>query len=138
MAARMSFDLELQELHRDLIKMGSLVEESIDKTIKALKDQDVELAKQIFYNDDLIDDMEQKIERKCLKLNAPRQHVAKDLSIIATALKIITDMERIADHSADIAEITIRTAGDKYITPVSDLPALARQAKIMVRNSIVS
>lgn len=136
MAARHSFDAGLEELHMELIKMGSLVEESIDNTIHALKKQDVELAKRIFLNDDIIDDMEKKIEKKCMNLIARQQPLAKDLRTISTALKIITDMERIADASADIAELTIRMSGKRYIKPLIDIPRMAELAKIMVNKSI--
>jgi len=133
---RHSFDLDLEDLHLDLIKMGSLVEESIDNTIYALKKQDVELAKKIFKNDDVIDDYEKKIEKKCMNLIARQQPLAKDLRTISTALKIITDMERIGDASADIAEITIRMSGAKYIKPLIDIPKMAELAKIMVNKAI--
>jgi phosphate transport system protein len=136
MAARHSFEHGLEDLHLDLIKMGSLVEESIDNTIQALKKQDTVLAKEVFMNDDVIDDLEQQIEKKCLNLIARQQPLAKDLRTISTALKIITDMERIADHSADIAEITIRLANQKYIKPLIDIPRMADMAKQMVNKSI--
>ena len=136
MVTRHSFDQGLEDLHLELIKMGSLVEESIDNTIQALKKQDVELARQVFLNDDVIDDLEQKIEKKCMNLIARQQPLAKDLRTISAALKIITDMERIADHSADIAELTIRMANVKYIKPLIDIPKMAEMAKHMVNKSI--
>lgn len=136
MVSRHSFDQGLEDLHLDLIKMGSLVEESIDNTILALKKQDVELARRIFTNDDVIDDYEKIIERKCMNLIARQQPLAKDLRAISTALKIITDMERIADASADIAEITIRMSGKKYIKPLIDIPRMAEMAKSMVNKAI--
>ena len=136
MVTRHSFDQGLDDLHQDLIKMGSLVEESIDNTILALKKQDIELANQVFRNDDVIDELEKKIEKKCMNLIARQQPLAKDLRTISTALKIITDMERIADHSADIAELTIRMAHIKYIKPLIDIPRMAEMAKHMVNKSI--
>jgi phosphate transport system protein len=116
--------------------MASLVEESIENTIIALKKQDVQLAKKIFKNDDVIDDLEKKIEKICLNLIARQQPLAKDLRTISTALKIITDMERIADHSADISEITIRMAKEKYVKPLIDIPKMAELAKQMVNKAI--
>lgn len=136
MVTRHLFEKELDELHLQLIKMGSLVEESIDNTIIALKKQDIAMAKKIFKDDDIIDDMEKKIERICLNLIATQQPLAKDLRTISTALKIITDMERIADHSSDIAELTIRMANEKYIKPLIDIPRMAEMAKQMVNKSI--
>lgn len=136
MVTRHSFDQGLDDLHLDLINMGSLVEESIDNTILALKKQDVDLARKVFRNDDTIDELEQRIEKKCMNLIARQQPLAKDLRTISTALKIITDMERIADHSADIAEITLRMANVKYIKPLIDIPKMAELAKQMVNRSI--
>lgn len=136
MVTRHFFEKELEDLHLDLIKMASLVEESIENTIHALKKQDQDLARKIFRNDDVIDEMEQKIEKRCLNLIARQQPLAKDLRTISTALKIITDMERIADHSADIAEITIRMADEKYIKPLIDIPKMAELAKNMVNKAI--
>lgn len=133
---RSFFDRELEELHLDMIGMGSLVEESIENTIIALKKQDISLARHILINDDVIDDYEKKIERRCLNLIARQQPLAKDLRTISAALKIITDMERIADHSSDIAEITIRMANQKYIKPLIDIPKMAELAKRMVNKSI--
>lgn len=133
---RSFFDRELEGLHMNVIEMGGLVEESIENTIIALKKQDIELARKIFRDDDVIDEMEKKIERRCLNLIARQQPLAKDLRTISAALKIITDMERIADHSADIAEITIRMANDKYIKPLIDVPKMAELAKHMVNKSI--
>jgi len=136
MHTRYFFNKKLEELHLDLIKMGSLVEESIEKTILALKKQDIKLAERIVKNDDLIDDLEQKIEEKCLIIIARQQPLAKDLRAIGAALKMITDMERIADHSADIAEITMRMVNEHYIKPLIDIPQMAELAKGMVNKSI--
>lgn len=138
MVTRHIFDKELEDLHLDIIKMGSLVEESIENTIVALKKQDVDLARKIFKNDDVIDALEQKIEKICLNLIARQQPLAKDLRTISAALKIITDMERIADHSSDIAEITIRMANEKYIKPLIDIPLMADLAKQMVNKALDS
>lgn len=130
------FDRELESLHTNMIKMASLVEESIENTILALKKHDVELAKRIFHGDDQIDDLEKIIEKQCLDLIARQQPIAKDLRTISSALKIITDMERIADQASDIAEITIRMAPEKYIKPLVDIPKMAECAKTMVNKAI--
>lgn len=132
------FDRELEELKADMIRMGGLVEESIENTIIALKKQDIELARKVFRDDDIIDDLEKQIEKRCLNMIARQQPLAKDLRTISTALKIITDMERIADHSADIAEITIRMSTEKYIKPLIDIPKMAELAKQMVNTAIDS
>ncbi len=133
---RNHFDNELQELIKDMIKMSSIVEEALSDSINALKKQDIELADKVIALDDLVDSMELEIEDKCLKLIALQQPIAKDLRIIATALKIISDLERIADHAVDIAKITKRLSGEKYIKELIDLPRMAYIVTGMVKDSI--
>jgi phosphate transport system protein len=130
------FDQELQELEVLLLKMSSMVEETLGNAIKALKNQDVSLAQQVIDNDDVIDDMEFTVEDKCLKLIALQQPLAKDLRLIATALKIITDLERIADYAVDISKITIKLAGEVYIKELIDIPRMAEITAKMVKGSI--
>jgi len=135
---RHSFEKELEHLQGLMVIMAGLVEESIENSILALKKQDIELARQVYESDDTIDDLESKIEKICINLIARQQPLAKDLRAISTALKIITDMERIADQAADIAELTIRMAEMKYIKPLIDIPLMADLAKKMVIKSIDS
>lgn len=104
---RNRFDEQLFELNRELIEMGSLCEEAIASVAKALTTGDVELAKKIKEDSSSIDQMEQDIERRCMKLLLHQQPVARDLRLISAALKMITDMERIGDQAEDIAEIVI-------------------------------
>ncbi|OPX44275.1 hypothetical protein CLHUN_18290 [Ruminiclostridium hungatei] len=135
---RHSFDKELEQLHDLMVKMAGLVEESIENSILALKRQDIDLARKVYESDDEVDELEGRIEKICINLIARQQPLAKDLRTISTALKIITDMERIADHAADIAELTIRMADMKYIKPLVDIPLMAELAKKMVIRSIDS
>jgi len=135
---RHSFDKELEQLHDLMVKMSGLVEESIENSILALKKQDIDLARKVYESDDEVDELEGRIEKICINLIARQQPLAKDLRTISTALKIITDMERIADHAADIAELTIRMADMKYIKPLVDIPLMAELAKKMVMRSIDS
>lgn len=135
---RHSFDKELEHLHELMVQMSGLVEESIENSILALKKQDIELAKKVYQSDDEVDELESRIEKICINLIARQQPLAKDLRAISTALKIITDLERIADHAADIAELTIRMANMKYVKPLVDIPNMAELAKKMVIRSIDS
>ncbi|MFO7636852.1 MAG: phosphate signaling complex protein PhoU [Clostridia bacterium] len=135
---RSALDQALKELHENLIKMGTLVEEAIDKSITALKNKDMALAKQVFEEDDAIDDIEAHIEKLCLNLIARQQPLAKDLRRITAALKMITDLERIADNAADISELTLRFAGQKYIKPLIDIPKMAAMTRKMVDMAITS
>lgn len=129
-------DKDLENLQLLLLKMGSMVEESLTNSINALKKQNIELAQKVIDSDDDIDAMEIDIEDKCIKLIALQQPMATDLRIIATALKITTDLERIADHAVDIAKITKRLASEKYIKELIDIPRMAEIVTTMVRDSI--
>ncbi|HOE56846.1 MAG TPA: phosphate signaling complex protein PhoU [Bacillota bacterium] len=130
------FDQELQELQVSLLKMSSMVEETLSNSVKALKSQNIELAQKVIDDDDMIDDMEYAVEDKCLKLIALQSPLAKDLRIIATALKIITDLERIGDYAVDIARITIRLANETYIKELIDIPRMTEIAINMVKGAI--
>ncbi len=138
MAARVSFDHELELLNIDLIKMGSMVENAIESSISAFKNQDNEAAKNIIAGDSEVDDIEKRIETRCLSLILRQQPVAKDLRKISTALKMITDMERIGDNASDIAELTMRIQGDHIYTSVEHIPMMAQIASQMVHDAISS
>ena len=107
MNARLSFDAELESLSASLIRMGALATDAIDKAIEALEANDGALAQSVIAGDRNIDDMERSIEHQCLTLLLRQQPVAGDLRKVSTALKMVTDIERIADQTSDIAEITL-------------------------------
>ena len=102
---RSRFDEQLSSLNSALIEMGALCEEVIDIVTKSLADGNRHLAKKVAPLDCEIDRMERSIESMCLKLLLHQQPVARDLRMISSALKMITDMERIGDQAEDIAEI---------------------------------
>jgi phosphate transport system protein len=130
------FDKELQELHLLMLKMCTVVEESLNNSVNALKNQNITMAQSVIDGDDVIDNMESEIEDKCLKMIALQAPMAKDLRFIATAMKIITDLERIADHAVDISKITIRLADEKYIKELIDIPRMGEITTKMVKESI--
>lgn len=135
---RTNFDIELELLNNQLIEMGNLIESLINASVSALKEQNVELAKRVLESDDQVDDMEREIEKRCLKLLLRHQPVARDLRFISATLKMITDMERIGDHAADISEITIMMAEKPYIKDIVHIPQMAEIAIKMVKYSIDS
>lgn len=106
---RNRFDRQLEQLHVELMEMGSMCEEVIRKTSRVLETGEKEMAKDIRKEDARIDEQERLIESLCLKLLLQQQPVAKDLRKVSAALKMITDMERIGDQAADIAEIVTYT-----------------------------
>ena len=133
---RNRFDRQLSTLNDELIEMGSMIEKSIETAIKALVNQDVDLARHAIEADEEIDRQERIIEDLCLKLLLQQQPVAKDLRLISSALKMITDMERIGDHASDISEITIALADQPYIKKLEHIQQMAKEAMIMLVGSI--
>ena len=122
---RNRFDTELAKLNAELIEMGAYIENAIQSASEALLDQDAERAKEAMEFDEEIDHLERAIERRCLQLLLQQQPVAKDLRTISAALKMITDMERIGDQSADISEITILLSKTPYIKKLETIPEMA-------------
>ena len=116
--------------------MGSMIEDSIQKAINALIDQNVELAKKIMDNDTQIDHEQKKIENLCFNLLMQQQPVAKDLRVISAAMKMVTDMERIGDHAADISEMTILMSKTKYIPNLEHINRMASETVQMLIRSI--
>ena len=135
---RKLFDEELEKLNVDLTKMGHLVEVAIENMIDAFKHQDKALAKEIITNDRLINDMERTVESRAFNLILRQQPIATDLRNVTTALKIVTDLERIGDQAADIAEIIMNFEGEHAYKTVEHIPTMAKKAKIMVHESIDS
>ncbi len=117
---RKQYDLELNELNTQLIKMAAAVEQAVADAMKALKERDKKLADAVSENDRDVDRMERQIEDMCLMLLLKQQPVAGDLRFISAALKIITDLERIGDHAQDICEISL-TMDDKPLSVTTDL-----------------
>lgn len=136
MVTRHTFEKELADLHLMIVRMGVEVENSINDTIKALIGLDSELAAKIMERDDMIDDLELRIEESCLDIIARQQPVARDLRDVTSALKLITDLERIADHASDISQKIILMAGRKKIMIHYDLITLAELSKEMVRGAL--
>ena len=133
---RNRFERQLLELNNELIQMGSMIEDSIQKAINALIDQNVELAKKIMDNDTQIDHEQKKIENLCFNLLMQQQPVAKDLRVISAAMKMVTDMERIGDHAADISEMTILMSKTKYIPNLEHINRMASETVQMLIRSI--
>ena len=134
---RNRFDRQLALLDENMIRMGELCELAINRVIKALTGGSVEEARAVIEADDEIDHMEKDIERLCLQLLLQQQPVAKDLRRISAALKMITDMERIGDQTADIADIVI-AANMCEVQDVRDITIMADEAGKMVRDSVAA
>ena len=136
---RNKFDEQLHLLDEQLTHMGELCETAIAKATQALKDGSAEQARVIISEDEEIDQSEKDIERLCLKLLLQQQPVAKDLRRISAALKMITDMERIGDQTADIAEIIL--SSKKWAATAENIQVIgtmASEVSKMVRNSVTA
>lgn len=133
---RKAFDLHLEEMHADLLRMGSLVEKQIYECIEALVNQDIKAAEEIVKNDDIIDGMQKSIEDKAIKLIAMQQPIAADLRNIFTTIKIVTDLERMADHAVDIAKVIKRLKDEKYAHPLIDIPKIGNLVKNMIKGAL--
>lgn len=136
MSVRLGFDYELQLLKDNLAEMGHLIEDAIDKCMHAFKTQNESLAKEIIAGDRNINDIEKTIEARCLSLILKQQPVARDLRIVTTALKVVTDMERIGDQAADIAELILREKREEIYNLTEHIPEMAKATKLMVRDAV--
>ncbi len=134
---RNRFDEMLEQLNVEMIKMGALCEDAITCAVKALLDGDLEMTEKAFVAERAIDEKEREIESFCMKLLLRQQPVAKDLRVISSALKMISDMERIGDQAADIAEIT-RYISDEHMFGKLHIKEMAVAAVKMVTDSINS
>lgn len=133
---RTSYQAELERLHVDLMKMGALIEQAITKCITAYRNLDFALAKQISKDDREVNDMEKAIESRALSLMLKQQPVAGDLRNISSALKVVTDMERIGDQAADIADLVLRFKGPSATGPHDSIFQMAEVAKAMVNRAV--
>ena len=134
---RNQFNRQLSQLHEDLTKMGELCQRAIREALDAATQGDSQKAKTAMEDDSHIDEMERSIESQCLKLLLQQQPVAGDLRVISSALKMISDMERIGDHATDIAEIAQSIQG-RHAQTNQTLHAMAEAAMAMVHDSVVS
>lgn len=133
---RYLLDKELSELNGEMLRMGGLVEEAVEQSLLALRDLDAQRARAVISRDDQIDQMETRIEKHCLSLFALQQPLAGDLRHIGASLKLLTDLERIGDHAADIAEITLRLLG-MGANPVPDgVFKMAAKTRAMLRKAL--
>ncbi|MCM8812708.1 MAG: phosphate signaling complex protein PhoU [Candidatus Omnitrophica bacterium] len=131
------FQEEMRELNNDLLKMAALVEESIRKSVDALKTMNHALAEQVISDDAAIDAMELRIEQKAINLLALHQPMARDLRfIISTGIKMNSELERIADMSVNIAQRVLELGTAPLLKPLVDIPRLTELALEMVRKAI--
>jgi phosphate transport system protein len=130
------FDQELGNLKKELLKMGTLVEEAIFESVESLKELNEERARQVISKDRVVDDLENVIDEKCLDLLALRQPMASDLRFITMVMEITTDLERMADLGVDIAQRVLELVGKPLLKPLVDIPKLTKIAKQMTKDAL--
>jgi phosphate transport system protein len=130
------FEDELSDLKVQILKMGSLVEEAIDRSIKSLVERDSDLARQVIENDTRINAFDVSVDEECIRLIALRQPTAGDLRFITTAMKITTDLERMGDYAVDICERALELNEEPQLKPYIDIPRMAEIAEGMVRDAL--
>lgn len=133
---RSKFDEQLLELNNEMIEMGGKIVQSISRAIEALQKKDVKLAKEIMDNDAYVDNLQKKIEGICFNLLIQQQPVARDLRTVTAAMKMVTDMERIGDHAADISEMTILMGENSHIESFAHIGKMASETMIMLNHSL--
>ncbi len=130
------FEEELKDLSKELLLMGSLVEGMILKAVQALVSRDDKMAREVREDDLKVDQLQLKIDEMCLTFLALRQPTAVDLRTITSAMKIITDLERMGDQAVNISESAIQENKEAPLSPFPDLPKLAGAVQKMVRGSL--
>jgi len=133
---RESFHRHLQELQDDLLVLGSMVEKALDRSMAALKNRDLELARQVIADDAKVNQKRFDIEEKCIDLIATQQPMASDLRIIIAVLNIIVDLERIADHAEGNAKIAVMIGNEPPLKPLIDLPRMCQKTIDMLKRSL--
>lgn len=126
------------ELNEQILKMGVYVEEALDKSIEALKNQDKELAKKVIEEDYRINELEIQLFDKISILFATEQPVASDLRHLTGAIRIVSDLERAGDYAVHIAEGAKRMSEEQYLSPLSMIPEAAETAKQMLRDALTA
>ena len=136
MEIRSGFRKRLREIEDEILIMGSMVAESLDKSMEALKNRDLELAKKVIADDGAINKKRFDIENKCIELIATQQPLAGDLRIIIAALNIIVELERIGDYGVGNARITIMIGDEPPLKPLIDLPRMTEKTIDMLKRSL--
>jgi len=130
------YEEDLKKLHEEILYMGGLVEDQIQKAVKSLVDRDSELAKIIIERDHEVNRLYVEIDELCIRLLALHQPAGKDLRFITTGLKITTDLERIGDMSVNTCERALELNQEPQLKPYIDIPRMARIAQRMTRESL--
>ncbi len=134
--ARETLDRELATLRDNVLKLTHAVDAAIERSIQALKDNNVELARQVIADDANINEQRYEIEEHGYRLLVLHQPAARDLRSVVTAIHIVVDLERMGDHAAGIAKLALELANEPQLKPLIDLPRMARISREMLQASL--
>ena len=138
MPARQVFQNQLNALQDNLIRLSDMVCQAISDSIQALKNRDLDLARQIIAQDKKINDVRFEVDEDCLAILATQQPTASDLRRVIAAMNIVLDLERMGDHAANVAKIAIRIGDEPPLKPLIDIPYMAKQCCNMLRRSLAA
>lgn len=133
---RAKFDEQLRQLNSEMVQMSAMIEQAIQNTMETFFHQDAEAAKIIMAEDELVDQAQKRIENICFQLLIQQQPVARDMRTITAAMKMVTDMERIGDQAADIAELTVMMADQPYMLKTDHIKQMAAETTVMLLQAI--
>jgi phosphate transport system protein len=133
---RTAYTHQIQELRDDVVAIASMVDKAIARAVDALRSQDVQLASSVVTDDKEINQLRWRGEKNALTIIATQGPMAADLRIIASALQIFTDLERMGDHAAGIAKIVIYTSDEALLKPLVDIPRMSQIAREMLGGAI--
>jgi phosphate transport system protein len=133
---RSHFDQELRGIQDELLRMGSLLNEAISRAVQALANRDVDLARKIIADDAAINALRFEIEERCTTVIATQQPTAIDLRAVVSAMNIVSDLERMADHAAGIAKVVVKMGNEPLLKPLIDIPRMADECRTMVTRSL--
>lgn len=133
---RTKFDEQLRQLNNEMTLMSTMIKNAIQDTIEAFFNQDAKTAKRIIAEDELVDQEQKKVENICFQLLIQQQPVARDMRTITSAMKMVTDMERIGDQAADIAELTILLSNHPYLLKEDNIKQMALETIVMLMHAI--
>jgi len=136
MEMRTTYHKRLRDIQDSILSMGSMVNKAILRSVEALKNRDLELARQLIADDQTVNGKRFEIEEKCTELIATQQPLASDLRVIVAILNITTEIERIGDYAVGIARIVIIIGDEPPLKPLIDVPLMAEQTVSMLRRSL--
>jgi phosphate transport system protein len=138
LSPRDTLDRAIQKLLDDLLVMGSMVEEAIIASVDSLKRRDFEASRQIYANDDHINQKHYELEMACITLIATQQPMARDLRLLAAILEVNTELERVGDYAKGIARINLMLGDQPLVKPLIDIPIMAQKSVDMLHRALTA